>query len=758
MHIVARRYATASSSRFNSNALNSTRLPANRSWPRSYSGGRSDRDAPLRLPDRAAVEAHLETTKLESTTIDATPSGLERPHRDYDYPLQAVLKSPQSVNVLKPYYITTPIFYPNAVPHIGHLYSLVIADVYARFAKLTMPFRPVRFITGVDEHGMKIQKAAAEQGLTPGELCDRLGVAFNYLAEEADISHTKFVRTTANSHRIGVQALWRELCRRGYIYKGNHAGWYSISDEAFYTDSQIRSHVDLKTGKRVKVSIETGNVVEWTEEENYKFKLSELKGRLREHLTANPNAIYPPRQRDAVMAVLNSDDPAVPPDLSISRPSSRLTWGIRVPDDDSQTIYVWLDALTSYLTAVGYPWVDKKDMRESGWPVDLQVIGKDILRFHAIYFPAFLMALDIPLPRTLLTHAHWTVDRAKMSKSVGNVVNPIDVLKEYGVDIPRWYLARVGGRFKEDVDWSTGQLSKHEQELRSLVGNLLLRMQSKKIFSKIPEEFHDIPLHRAILMTRGNATKLPVPGSPEYDDVAEDLQYFSYDRDIRRLPEEVDYAKHYIESLAQKTQGISHGAKDEVVGAELSEQPAVSSMAPSLLPEESIVSTELKDALYILRGKVAFHMQQHEMSEAVQSIVDVLTLLNKEFTRLQPWASETSPRTVIHLLVWARESLRICGILLQPFIPSSAKKLLDSLHIYPPARTLAFAKIGAGRVRTAAPKRHLLFPPSSMRNVKSVEMDHKYDENLRKLQKAGENRKAQCHRHQARKTPPPEGQ
>ncbi|KAI0796367.1 tRNA synthetases class I (M)-domain-containing protein [Irpex lacteus] len=371
----------------------------------------------------------------------------------------------------KPYYITTPIFYPNSVPHIGHLHSVVIADIFARYARIARPDSLVYFMTGTDEHGLKIQKAAQARGMDPLTFCDEISQHFRVLADKANISHTRFSRTSERAHHVAVQHLWKELDAKGLIYKGKHAGWYAVSDECFYTDKEVtKLPASADTPDDYYISTETRSRVEWTEEENYKFRLPAFQGSLLEHFKQHPDAVYPPQYHAEVLTTLSNPMD----DLSVSRPSSRLTWGVPVPNDPAHTIYVWIDALTVYLSASGYPWPSVEAGRERGWPPNIQVIGKDILRFHAIYFPAMLQALGLPLTTQLLTHSHWTVEQRKMSKSIGNVVDPIQSLKEYGVDVVRYYLARVGGRFKDDLE-------KHSRELMSLLGNLYLRITSKKI-------------------------------------------------------------------------------------------------------------------------------------------------------------------------------------------------------------------------------------------------------------------------------------
>lgn len=250
---------------------------------------------------------------------------------------------------------------------------------------------------------------------------------------------------------------------QGLIYKDTYAGWYSVSDECFYTDAQI-SRTTSPSGEDLLVSSETGSIVTHSSEETYKFRLSTFRSRLLDHFLAHPEAIQPKPYYDYIIQRLSESELE---DLSVSRPRSRLEWGVRVPTDEDQTIYVWIDALTVYLTGAGYPWKD--EVAPGEWPADMQIIGKDIIRFvlillpmadyltdansrfHAIYFPAMLMALSIPLPKTLLTHAHWTANRKKMSKSVGNVADPMEAMDTFGVDGVRYYMARVGGRFRDDV-------------------------------------------------------------------------------------------------------------------------------------------------------------------------------------------------------------------------------------------------------------------------------------------------------------------
>ncbi|KAF9910859.1 methionyl-tRNA synthetase [Linnemannia zychae] len=374
----------------------------------------------------------------------------------------------------KPYYITSPIFYVNAVPHIGHLHSAVLCDTLKRFHE--MKGREAIMSTGTDEHGLKIQQAAADAGMKEIELCDQVSKRFQDLFDAANISYTTYIRTTEPRHAVAVNALWNDLWARGYIYKGHHEGWYSVSDEAFYPSAQVEEKINEKTGEKYHIATETGKRVEWTTEENYKFKLSAFTNKLTEWLDNNPDAILPKSRHLEVQGWLKSGLA----DLSVSRPRSRLTWGIPVPGDDSHVMYVWMDALTNYLTVTGYPWKDMTNLQKAncGWPADAQVVGKDILRFHAVYWPAFLMAAELAVPKKIVAHAHWTQSKMKMSKSIGNVVDPFTAMEEFGTDTIRFYLMNDGG-LADDADYSSELVAgRYKKQLAGQLGNLLSRSTS----------------------------------------------------------------------------------------------------------------------------------------------------------------------------------------------------------------------------------------------------------------------------------------
>ncbi|KAF2265686.1 methionyl-tRNA synthetase-like protein [Lojkania enalia] len=376
----------------------------------------------------------------------------------------------------KPFYITTPIFYVNAAPHVGHLYTMVLADILKRWQQLKG--NTAILCTGTDEHGMKVQKAAEQAGIDPKLFCDKGAAIFRELAQKAEISNDHFVRTTDKEHKDAVEYAWYLLQEKGLIYTAKHEGWYSISDEAFYPESAVKRYLDPTTGSKIMISTETGSQVEWSSETNYHFRLSAFREPLLEFYKANPNWIAPESRMKEVVAAVESGLE----DLSISRPSQRLTWGIRVPHDETQTIYVWLDALMNYATKAGYPWAPGSETA-GGWPADCHVIGKDIVRFHCIYWPAFLMALNIHLPNKILTHAHWTLGGLKMSKSTGRVVDPFHALDRFGPDVMRFFLAHEGG-LQNDADYDNIRIiSMYNKFLNQTLGNLASRVTRGKRWS-----------------------------------------------------------------------------------------------------------------------------------------------------------------------------------------------------------------------------------------------------------------------------------
>jgi len=375
----------------------------------------------------------------------------------------------------KPFYITTPIYYVNDRPHIGHAYTTLACDVLARFKRLDG--FDVKFLTGTDEHGQKVEKSAQAQGLDPQTFTDRVSQNFRDLAQAMEFSNDDFIRTTEDRHKKACQALWNRLLDKGEIYLDKYAGWYAVRDEAFYSESE------LTKGPNGEKLAPTGAPVEWVEEPSYFFRLSAWQDRLLDFYKANPDFIAPDSRRNEVMRFVEGGLN----DLSVSR--TTFSWGVPVPDDGDHIMYVWLDALTNYLTAVGYPDTEAPEYRKF-WPADLHMVGKDILRFHAVYWPAFLMAADLEPPRRVFAHGWWTNEGQKISKSLGNVIDPFDLKDRYGLDQVRYFLLREVP-FGNDGDFShQAMVQRMNGELANDLGNLAQRVLSmihKNCAKQVPE-------------------------------------------------------------------------------------------------------------------------------------------------------------------------------------------------------------------------------------------------------------------------------
>ncbi|KAK4192996.1 putative methionine--tRNA ligase [Podospora australis] len=517
----------------------------------------------------------------------------------------------------KPYYVTTPIFYVNAAPHIGHMYSMVLADVFKRW-QILKGNRAI-MITGTDEHGSKVQQAAAAQEMNPKQFCDQTAEQFKELAYASGVDYDRFIRTTDQDHIQAVEHFWHLLSQRpDLFYQSTHKGYYSVSDECFYPESQLERRQDPFTGEVFLASAETGSKVEWVEEKNYFFRLTALKEDLRELYRANPDLVQPHARQHEVIAWIENQLT----DLCISRPVNRLTWGIRVPNDPSQTIYVWVDALINYLTAAGFPnWAPGRE-HAGGWPADLQIIGKDIMRFHCIYWPALLMVMGLPLPKKILVHEHWTLNRQKMSKSTGNVVNPLYAISNYGTDAMRFYLMFEGG-LEKDADYSNDVFfAKYKKFLQNGMGNLLGRVGRSKLW-----KLRDI-------VTRAGSKDEP-PVTIDNDKIIEAFQ-----RDQQMLG--------------------GHG----------------------------------------LRTTVTTLMEARNPVDAIRAILVYCSTVNVFLAKIEPWALVKSgdpndEGIAYQALYYAAEGLRICGILLQPFLPTKSAQLLDRLGVAKDKRTLEYAELYA---------------------------------------------------------------
>lgn len=372
-----------------------------------------------------------------------------------------------------PFYITTAINYPNGRPHIGHAYEAIVADAFARWHRLSG--EDVRFQTGVDEYGLKMVKTAREEGLTARELTNRNVPAFESMATTLSLSHDRFLRTTEPEHARAAQALWQRLAAAGDLYRDRYEGWYSVRDEAFYAEDE------LVEGEGGRLSPQ-GTPVEWTEEEGWFFRLSRYAEPLLAHIAAHPEFVQPESRRNEVVRFLEGGLT----DLSVSR--SSFDWGVAVPGDEGSVMYVWVDALTNYLTGLGFP--DGTEAMARWWPADVHLIGKDIVRFHAIYWPALLMSAGLALPRTVLAHGFILNRGVKESKSLGNTSDPFAIVDLYGVDAVRYFLLREVS-FGHDGSWSPQAIvTRANADLANNIGNLAQRSLSivaKNCRGQVPE-------------------------------------------------------------------------------------------------------------------------------------------------------------------------------------------------------------------------------------------------------------------------------
>ena len=473
------------------------------------------------------------------------------------------------------YFITTPIYYVNDSPHIGHAYTTLSCDVLARFMRLDG--YDVRFLTGTDEHGQKVEKSAAAACLDPQTFTDRVSQQFRDLAVRLNCQFDDFIRTTEPRHIRSCQALWQKLVEAGDIYLGSYAGWYAVRDEAFYAESEL---VDGKAP--------TGADVEWVEEPSYFFRLSAWQDRLLAFYEANPDCIGPRSRKNEVVSFVKSGLH----DLSVSRTSFK--WGVPVPGDPAHIMYVWLDALTNYITAVGYPDVDSALFKRY-WPADLHMVGKDILRFHTVYWHAFLMAAGLAPPKRVFAHGWWTNEGQKISKSLGNVIDPIALIDEFGLDPVRYFLLREVP-FGSDGNFARTQLIKRiNTDLANDLGNLAQRVLS--------------------MINKNCAAAVPSPGPATPAD--------------------------------QTLLGAAHGLL-EAVRAEMTQQ--------------------------------AFH-------RALELIWGVVSDANRYIDEQAPWTlRKTDPARMATVLYSLTEVIRYLGILVQPFMPESAAKILSQLALPEDAR------------------------------------------------------------------------
>ena len=465
----------------------------------------------------------------------------------------------------KGFYITTPIYYVNDTPHIGHAYTTLACDVIARYKRLDG--YDVMFLTGTDEHGQKIERAAKKAGITPQAFTDKFASHFLKLAQAMNFSNDDFIRTSESRHKSYVSNIWARLLDSGNVYLGKYSGWYSIRDEAFYDASEL---IDGKAP--------TGASVEWLEESSYFFKLSAWQEKLLAFYERHPDFIAPSTRRNEVISFVKGGLT----DLSISRTS--FSWGIPVPRCDGHVIYVWLDALFNYLSAIG-------GEGAKYWPCDLHIVGKDILRFHAVYWPAFLMALDIELPKRVFAHGWWTNEGEKISKSLGNTIDPLHLIETFGLDYVRYFMMKEVS-FGRDGNYSSiNFINRVNSELVNSVGNLI---------------------QRTLTFIYHNCDGM----IPAYTDVE---------------PQD--------EAILEKAYGANPQIRKDI--------------------------------------------ESQVLHAALQVIIDLADSANEYITKQAPWQLKKNGdiermNTVLCVLA---DVIRVIGILLQPFVPESAKKILDIMNV-----------------------------------------------------------------------------
>lgn len=423
------------------------------------------------------------------------------------------------------FYVTTPIYYVNDVPHIGHAYTTIAADTIARYKAASGD--EVYFLTGTDEHGRKIEQTAQTNGETPIELADRVVVKFQDLWKVLGISNTDFIRTTEPRHHEAVSEIWRLVQRNGDIYLDEYEGWYDVRNEAFVTETQLEEIMKLPEKSRPHL--------EKIREQSCFFRLSRYQEPLLRHYREHPEFIKPDYRRNEVISFVEGGLR----DLSVSR--TNFSWGIPVPDSEGHVVYVWFDALTNYLTSLGFP--EKTGDFEKFWPADIHIVGKDILRFHAVYWPAFLMSAGLPLPKTVFAHGWWTAEGEKMSKSLGNVVDPYEVVEEFGSEIFRYFLLREIP-FGQDGDYSKRSLvNRVNGELVNGLGNLVSRslgMIERYLGGIVPEPSELSESEKEIENSYRETVR----------QVSSDLEELAFNRALSRIWEFIALVNRYVDNTA----------------------------------------------------------------------------------------------------------------------------------------------------------------------------------------------------------------
>lgn len=644
---------------------------------------------------------------------------------------------------------------------------MLLADALKRWEVLRGGRRAI-LCTGTDEHGTKVQQAAQRQEMAPKALCDANSATFRDLARSGGIACDHFVRTTDEDHRLAVGHFWARLRERGHLYETQRAGWYSVGDEAFVPEALVERRVDPATGRQVAVAAESGAAVEWCEERNYHFRLTALRDRLLRFYADNPEWVTPAaRMAEVVDWVRNHLE-----DLSVSRPVERLDWGIPVPGDPAQTIYVWVDALVNYLTKAGYPrnWIAPTGsgdgdgsgsgsgsgngsgngafLADDGWPADVHVIGKDIVRFHCVYWPALLLALDLPLPRRVLSHAHWLINARKISKSTGNVVNPFVAIQRWGLDPLRYFLLSAGG-IADDANYANEIIAqRYKKGLQGGLGNLLSRVVRPTTWNvreavvaaaanggvvesgsgsgsgsgatasaaELPDGDGGLDLdgvvntqlkhlNGVVGLADGRMAELnPGAALREVMEFVFEVRLVSFSSSTFFLPAYTQllvfpgpstYLLTYPNYITSPVLFSSYQGQTPMPTCHRSPSYPIN---PS---HSHIPSLSLSPPVFTFPPAI-LHARRTASLQPNRRDTDTLTPKTKQQTNVYiakatPWDLAKAGDTAnVHRTIYvAAESLRIAGILLQPFMPGKAGELLDRLGVSPLRRALDDARLGA---------------------------------------------------------------
>eukprot|EP00768_Dysnectes_brevis_P000653 gnl/Dysnectes_brevis/1143_a1277_3353.p1 GENE.gnl/Dysnectes_brevis/1143_a1277_3353~~gnl/Dysnectes_brevis/1143_a1277_3353.p1 ORF type:complete len:582 (+),score=191.17 gnl/Dysnectes_brevis/1143_a1277_3353:143-1888(+) len=453
---------------------------------------------------------------------------------------------------MKPYYVTTPIYYVNGAPHIGHVYTTLLADAVHRYQTLTG--RKSIMQTGTDEHGQKVQQTAEAKGVAPQQWCDQLCHTFKTCFDVFGFEPTRFIRTTDLDHVAAATHLWRTLAEAGHIYKAKYSGWYCVSDETFVPEKD--THMVQKGEEEIRVSVESGQPVSWVEEENYMFRLSSFEQPLIDYYESHPGVIVPAFRQAEVLKFIRGGLR----DISISRSASKIHWGIPVPDDEEHVMYVWIDALTNYLTGAGYPGAP------TGWPADVHLLGKDIMRFHCVYWPAFLLGASIPLPKLWFVHGWWMVGDRKIGKSLGNAFDPVEIATELGVDVLRYYLLREGTPENDSSVTRDAIVLKLNSDLANGLGNLLLRCWATSLCPS--RQWPEPAFDRADMATvPEEAQELVAATNRLHDQVSVAMREIRTARALESIMGVVTQINAYLQSTAPWKLVKLEKAGDEAAGA-----------------------------------------------------------------------------------------------------------------------------------------------------------------------------------------------